>query len=229
MLFCILGNSGVGKDTVITETISMAEKDGIKIKRLPIYTTRPVRQDEAFNPDLYYKFVDDSVFFLMRVINNEMIEHRSYTVADGSSWFYGTTKNDFENAIISNDIYLVPCTLSMFKTYYEYLRTSGSLYNLLYKLYPIYITAPSEKVRLSRLIARAKTDAELYEACRRFAIDVERIDDKIVPEQFTVVNDNVSDTACYILSLIDTFIELEHNDPWLIDCTCRETFGGLVY
>lgn len=226
MLFCVLGNSGAGKDSVIEELIYRGKEEGIVCKRLPLYTTRPPREGELCDPLLYYNFVDD-IDFTEMITDNKFIETRSYNVLNNAVWYYGTTKEDFKNALLSKDFYFVPCTPAMFKSYYEYLASSAS-YDLMAKMYPIYITTPSEKERLNRLVKRAYTDDELYEACRRFAMDTERIKDDTIPERFTVVNHDLTDTVTYIMFLLETFIDNDSNDPWLIDCTCRETYGGLI-
>lgn len=228
MIFCVLGNSGVGKDTVIEETIARGDKEGINIKRLPIYTTRPIRADELLNSSMYYNFVDSGIFDSM-VNDGLFIEWREYKVVNNEIWKYATAISDFYNAIKSDDFYIIPCTKSMFKTYYNFLSKSEYYSKMLHKLYPIYITVASERERLNRLIKRAKSTDELYEACRRFADDVERIYDETIPEAFTVINADLSDTVSYVLCLIDTFIDDNPDDSWLIDCTCKDTFGGLLY
>lgn len=226
MLFCVLGNSGVGKDSAIEELIYRGNEEGMVIKRLPIYTTRPPREGELCDPSLYYNFVDN-IDFAEMLANDEFIETRSYNVLNGVVWHYGTIKEDFKNALLSKEFYFVTSTPAMFKSYYNYLASTAS-YDLMAKMYPIYITTPSEKVRLNRLIKRAYTDDELYEACRRFAMDTERIKDDMIPDRFTVVNHDLTDTVTYIMFLLETFIDNDSNDPWLIDCTCRETYGGLL-
>lgn len=228
MLFCVLGNSGVGKDTVIEESIFRGGKEGINIKRLPIYTSRPIRADELLNSSTYYNFVDDCMFDSM-VNDGLFIEYREYKVLNNETWKYATSISDFYNAIKSNDFYIMPCTKAMFKSYYEFLSNSEYYSKMLHKLYPIYVTVASEHERLNRLIKRAKSTDELYEACRRFVNDVEHIYDETIPEEFTVINADLSDTVSNILCLIETFMDENPNDPWLIDCTCRDTFGGLLY
>lgn len=227
MLFCVLGNSGVGKDSVIEEVIYRGNEEGMTIKRLPVYTTRPPREGELCDPTLYYGFINEFDFTEM-LTDHKFIETRSYNVLDDAIWYYGTTIEDFKIALLSKEFFFVPCTPRMFKSFYEYLA-SISAYDLMAKMYPIYITTSSEKERLNRLIKRAFTDEELYEACRRFAMDTERINDDMVPDRFTVVNNDLTDTATYVMFLLETFLDDNPNDSWIIDCTCRDTFGGLLY
>lgn len=231
MLFCVLGNSGVGKDTVIEEVIFRAKKEmGLEVKKLPMYTTRPPRPAELADPSMYYNFVTEDEF---REISSdfEFMEYRSYTALRGLEsvlWHYGTRTEDVKKALTSKDFYIVTCTPSMFTSYYNNIRYSNSLHKYTEKLYPIYITTKSEKERLLRMIKRVKSDDELCEVCRRFSSDPERISDDTVPACFSVINEDVSDTVSYILNLFETFLEDDPMDSWKIDCTCPDTFGGLL-
>lgn len=79
--FAIIGPTCSGKTTLADQ---LEHECGIP--RIRTYTTRPQRSDE--DPDAYY-FIEDQVFSLMD--EKKMFdETKSYTVADGSIWRYGS-------------------------------------------------------------------------------------------------------------------------------------------
>ena len=79
-MFVIIGRSCSGKDIVAKEL----ERRGYTRHRT--YTTRPKRREE---PDDAYNFVSEPVFIDM-IGHDEFLEYRSYSVADGSVWYYGS-------------------------------------------------------------------------------------------------------------------------------------------
>lgn len=228
MLLCVMGNSGVGKDTVIKTVIKYCKKDNIEIKKLVNITDRPKRESEK-NSDEYIPYVFTSKAGFVDLVNSySMVECRSYCVGDGVWWDYGTSKLDFEVAINSKDIYITTCTPTQLNSYYDYTKLNYP--NLLSRIYPVFIDAPSEKERLLRSINRLdKNDIRgLKEVCRRFYDDKEYINPLLVPSMFRVVNEDVSDTASYVVDLIDTFLYYDENDSWNELCQSKETFGVLL-
>lgn len=228
MLLCVMGNSGVGKDTVIKTVIKLCKKDNIEVKKLVNVTDRPKRANEKNSTDYSpYIFVSKASFIDL-VNSYSMVECRSYQVDEGVWWDYGTTKLDFEVAINSKDIYITTCTPTQFTSYYDYTKLNYP--NLLSRLYPIFIDAPSEKERLLRSINRLdKNDIRgLKEVCRRFYKDKEYINPLLVPSMFRVVNEDVQDTASYVVDLIDTFLDYNEDDSWNTLCQDKETFGVLL-
>lgn len=251
MLFCVFGNSGAGKDTIIKKLLDdqyIGMRDHPedytmmpKLKKLTLVTTRPPRVNEECDPETgmcYYDFLNKSDFIYECEVGT-LVESRSYRVASANSnryetWSYGTYEEDLLNALTSDDLYFVTCTPHQFSAYYNFAKyyemVTGENYRD--KLYPIFIAVRSEKERLLRTINRSNDSFyDLREVCRRFASDCEYIDQTKVPEQFLVYNDNVDDTANYILNLIDTFDPngtMEITDTWKIDCTCPDTFGNLI-
>lgn len=85
-MIVLCGKSGSGKDTIGKELINMG------MQRVVTYTTRPIRKGEIDGET--YHFISESKFMLMKS-RGEFLETTQYKVADGSTWFYGTPKNEF--------------------------------------------------------------------------------------------------------------------------------------
>lgn len=90
-MLVIVGKSGSGKSTVCKELAKLGYAQFIQA------TDRPMRGGEVDGQD--YLFVNSSKFDEM-VADNKFIEHKSYRVANGDVWRYGTVDNKI--AIQSN-------------------------------------------------------------------------------------------------------------------------------
>lgn len=201
MLFCILGNSGVGKDTIVD--LVEAQWDGY-VKRLPMITDRPCRVSEKNDPNNYYEFVSSSYF---KDNIPKLVEMRIYEVTGGSFWNYGTRKSLFDDAI--NDTahhYITTCTPYQFSAYFNYLPAEKRN-----RLFPLLVTMSSEKERLKRMLERVD-DNDVYgirEVCRRFGQDKEYI---YVPRNpnhdFVFCNDSEEDLT-YIVNYICNIIRID--------------------
>ena len=71
-IFYIMGKSASGKDKIYK---SLLEKTDLKLHRLILYTTRPIRCGEV-NGNEYF-FVDNAYFEKM-LLEGKIIEYRSY-------------------------------------------------------------------------------------------------------------------------------------------------------
>lgn len=71
-VFCIMGKSGSGKDTIFKEII---KDNSLNLKKIVGYTTRPKRVEE--NDGVEYNFIDDDMInkFIQK---NKVIELRKY-------------------------------------------------------------------------------------------------------------------------------------------------------
>lgn len=156
IILCIIGMSGVGKDTVAKKFL---ERNKEFTKLVPV-TTRPMRDGELDDED--YIFTDNDTFQSM-IENNEIMEHRNYfvTKADGEKdiWFYG---NKYPESTYS----LMIGTLES----YENMKKSCLPDNL--EIYPIYLSI-TDKERLYRLINRENKmkNPNFREMIRRFYQD----------------------------------------------------------
>lgn len=169
MIYCILGNSAAGKDTLIDNLLKDEELKKhypqLSFKRLPMVTTRPKRPGED---DSVYKFVSYETFFQDYYRTNRLIEFRTYATANGDEWEYGTYIPDNLTLEDLNDQnFVVACSASQYLYYCEYFKDTLDL------IYPIVLHC-RDVVRLRRYIDRLSDDAsrdEIEEAVRRIVHD----------------------------------------------------------
>lgn len=152
-LFYIMGKSASGKDTIYSNLLANAELD---LKRLVIYSTRPIRDGEKNGQE--YFFVDEDVFQRMKA-EGKIIEDREYHTVYGL-WRYFTAAN----MQLDQYNYLGIGTLESFVQLKKYYGEDA--------VCPIYIEVEDGE-RLKRAIAREETqDIPKYEEmCRRFLAD----------------------------------------------------------
>ena len=86
MLIVLLGRSCSGKDTICNELTKL------EFHRIVTTTTRPMRDGEING--YTYNFVSDEEF-QKKIDEDFFLEYKTYTVADGSVWYYGSPKQDF--------------------------------------------------------------------------------------------------------------------------------------
>lgn len=198
-IFCIIGKSASGKDTIFKNILSNI----YDIHPLIPITTRPQRVNEYNGID--YLFYTKEQFF-NHVNNKSIMEYRSYDVKtrDGMDdiWYYGHTypKNDFSIMIGTLDIL-------------DSLKTSEDI-----KIYPIYIDVDDSE-RLYRLITREnKSNNPNYrELARRFVADnVDFSDDNLhkhnITDENTFTNDKLNITVESISNYIKNIIDNERKN-----------------
>lgn len=152
-IFCIVGKSASGKDTIYKRIISNCCE-----KLVPIipYTTRPKRTGEIDGVD--YNFVSEKQ---LRIFEKEgkIIEKRRYSTTQGL-WYYFTLKF---NVVKNNDYILITTLDGAAKLMEQYGNDM---------LHIVYLTI-EDKVRLLRCIERESKQKEpdYSEVCRRFMAD----------------------------------------------------------
>ena len=154
-IFYIMGKSSSGKDSIYRQL----EKDQeLGLKRLVIYTTRPIRDGEENGRE--YFFADENKLKEFRR-NGKLIESRTYQTVYGP-WTYFTA--DDGQVSVGNDSYLGIGTLESFVRLREYYGNEV--------MWPIYIEVEDGE-RLERALAREKTQEvpKYEEMCRRFLAD----------------------------------------------------------
>ncbi|SHJ53398.1 nucleoside/nucleotide kinase family protein [Pseudobutyrivibrio xylanivorans] len=154
-IFCIMGKSSTGKDTIFK--ILLQRKD-INVKRIVSYTTRPQRSHER--PGEEYNFVTIEEKDKL-VEEGKVIEIRKYDTVHGP-WFYFTV--DDGNLDLANEDYLMIGTVESFVKIRDYYGED--------KVLPIYIEV-DDGVRLSRALERERIQEhpKYEEMCRRFLAD----------------------------------------------------------
>ncbi|WP_075717559.1 guanylate kinase [Roseburia sp. 499] len=154
-IFCLIGKSSCGKDTLYKRILS---EGNLPLKTLVSYTTRPIRSGET-NGVEYYFLSEDELAILEQ--EDKIIELRAYHTIHGI-WKYFTV-NDHQIDLAKND-YLVIGTLESFQKLQEYFGSDH--------LVPLYIEVDSGE-RLQRALTRERLQQEpkYAELCRRFLAD----------------------------------------------------------
>ncbi len=151
-LFCIIGKSGSGKDTVFAGILQKNKS----LSPVITYTTRPIRTNETDGRE--YHFVDEKT---MLSLENEgkVIERRTYHTVCGD-WHYFTCKID----LTGNTGHIMIGTADVADKLYQYYHPDDVVI--------IYLELP-DKERLLRCIDRESTQKtpNYSELCRRFIAD----------------------------------------------------------
>lgn len=154
-IFCIMGKSATGKDTIYKRLLQNSE---LGLKRIVSYTTRPIREGEKEGEE--YHFTDIGNLDLLEK-QGKIIECRSYDTIHGI-WYYFMVK-DSQIDLTQND-YLIIGTLESYLKIKNYFGKD--------KVVPIYIKLEDGE-RLTRALNREKTQSKpkYEELCRRFLAD----------------------------------------------------------
>lgn len=152
-LFYIMGKSASGKDTIYQKLLHDGQ---LSLKRLIIYTTRPIRDGELNGRE--YFFVKEEEFQRLKA-EGKIIEDRGYHTVYGL-WRYFTAAN----MNLDRNYYLGIGTLESYCMLKEYYGED--------KIIPVYIEV-EDGVRLKRAIAREEQQEipKYEEMCRRFLAD----------------------------------------------------------
>ena len=176
-IFCIMGKSATGKDTIYKRLLQNSE---LGLKRIVSYTTRPIREGEKEGEE--YHFTDVKNLELLKE-QGKIIECRSYDTIHGI-WNYFMVK-DNQIDLTQND-YLVIGTLESYLKIKSYFGED--------QVVPIYIELEDGE-RLTRALDREKTQSKpkYEELCRRFLADCQDFSDEKLKEagihRFYVNND----------------------------------------
>ena len=176
-IFCIMGKSATGKDTIYKKLLQNSE---LGLKRIVSYTTRPIREGEKEGEE--YHFTDVKNLELLKE-QGKIIECRSYDTIHGI-WNYFMVK-DNQIDLTQND-YLVIGTLESYLKIKDYFGEDHVV--------PIYIELEDGE-RLTRALDREKTQSKpkYEELCRRFLADCQDFSDEKLKEagihRFYVNND----------------------------------------
>ncbi|WP_294240503.1 guanylate kinase [Pseudobutyrivibrio sp.] len=154
-IYCIMGKSSSGKDTIFK---LLLDRTDIDLKTIVSYTTRPIRSHEK--PGEEYNFV--SIEEKDRLVaEGKVIELREYNTVHGP-WFYFTV--DDGRLDLEHHDYLIIGTVESFVKIRDYYGED--------KVLPIYIEV-DDGIRLTRALEREKMqeNPKYEEMCRRFLAD----------------------------------------------------------
>lgn len=154
-IFYIMGKSASGKDKIYSR---LAANKELGLKKLILYTTRPIRTGEEDGKQYY--FTDEKRLKEFRRMGN-LIEARSYQTVQGI-WTYFTA--DDGQVDLQNADYLGIGTLESYVKMKKYYGEKA--------MCPIYIQVEDGE-RLTRALKREKEQAvpKYEEMCRRFLAD----------------------------------------------------------
>ena len=154
-IFCLMGKSATGKDTIYRELFSREE---LHIKRIVPYTTRPIREGETDGEE--YVFCSEEKTRELEEAG-KIIELRAYDTVYGI-WKYFTV--DDGQIDLDENNYLLIGTLETYLKVRDYFGKE--------RVCPIYIEVEDGE-RLMRAIARerSQTVPKYEEMCRRFLAD----------------------------------------------------------
>lgn len=168
-LFCVMGKSGSGKDTLFN--LLMKDKE-LNLKGIVPYTTRPIRAGET--EGVQYHFVDEAGYTALKDAG-KIIEERAYNTVHGI-WRYFTV-NDGQIDTESEEHYMVIGTLEAYAQMLEYFGRDFMV--------PVYVQV-EDGLRLERALARERSDSnpKYAEMCRRFLADCEDFSEEKIKDCF---------------------------------------------
>ncbi len=154
-IFCLMGKSSTGKDTIFKK---LMERDDINLGKIIPYTTRPIREGEKDGVE--YHFSNEKGYQILKA-GGKVIEDRSYETYHGL-WRYFTV--DDGQIDIRNKNYCFIGTLEAFEKMKSYYGPG--------KIVPIMIDL-DDGTRLQRALDREKRpeNHRYSEMCRRFLAD----------------------------------------------------------
>lgn len=189
-IFCLMGKSSSGKDTIYR---MLFENPALNLKSIVPYTTRPIRYGEQEGKE--YHFVDETALLQLED-EGKVVEKRVYHTVHGD-WTYFTV--DDGNIDLEKNDYLLIGTVESFSNIKKYFGKEVVI--------PIYIEV-DDGIRLQRALSREMSQKEpkYAEMCRRFLADAEdfseeRLIDAGIEKRFS--NDFLEDT----ITNIETYIK----------------------
>ena len=154
-IFCLMGKSSTGKDTIYKELLQNEE---LGLKRIVPYTTRPIRVGETEGVE--YHFTDEEGYQALEKAG-KIIEARAYNTVHGI-WRYFTVADD--SVDLTEDSFCVIGTLEAYVQLRDYFGAKNVL--------PLLIEVDDGE-RLARALNRERSQSEpkYEEMCRRFLAD----------------------------------------------------------
>lgn len=191
-IFAILGESGAGKDAIIKVLLDKIQQQNLPIKKMPSYTTRPIRKGETDGVE--YNFTTMHEFDNLYK-NNEIIEYNTYNIENiKQTWVYYSLKKDVD--LKNNSLIKIvnPSGLSQLRQQFKD------------EVVVFYITCPTE-IRKQRYIKRGAFDDNLDDRFKR-----DEKDFMYLKYDYKIVNDgthSIENRAELLLELIKGEIGIE--------------------
>ena len=161
-IYQIMGRSSCGKDTIYRKLL---ERGKVKLNKVIIYTTRPMRERET--DGVQYFFCDIEKYENLKK-NGKIIEERTYNTVYGP-WHYFTV--DDGQIDLDKGNYLIIGTIEMYKSIRDYFGED--------KVVPIMIMVDDGIILQRALNREQKQENPGYdEMCRRYLADKEDYSDE---------------------------------------------------
>ena len=165
-IFCIIGKSGTGKDTLYQELLN---DEALPFERLVPCTTRPVRAGEQNGREYFFYTVEE-----LRALEQagKVIESRCYKTVHGPWYYFTADDGQIDPARHST---LLIGTLVSYVALRDYYGAD--------KVVPVYVEVEDGE-RLQRALnrERAEESPKYRELCRRFLADCEDFSEEKIAE-----------------------------------------------
>ena len=181
-LFCIMGKSASGKDTIFKK---LTQDENLDLKRVVSYTTRPMREGEQEGVE--YHFVTAQRLEELQK-EGKVIECRDYSTVHGI-WSYFTVDDGQVNFSLNQDSIIIGTLES-----YQKIRTYFGKANVI----PLYINV-EDGLRLERALERERQQEEpgYAELCRRFLADAQDFsEEKMAACEIDRIYENIDIEQC---------------------------------
>ena len=181
-LFCIMGKSASGKDTIFKK---LTQDENLDLKRVVSYTTRPMREGEQEGVE--YHFVTTKRLEELQK-EGKVIERRDYSTVHGI-WSYFTVDDGQVNFSLNQDSIIIGTLES-----YQKIRTYFGKANVI----PLYIHV-EDGLRLERALERERQQEEpgYAEMCRRFLADAQDFsEEKMAACEIDRIYENIDIEQC---------------------------------
>ena len=168
-IFCIIGKSSTGKDTVFDLLLA---DSSLSLQKIVTYTTRPIRAGEEEGCE--YFFVDEGEEERL-YREGKIIEKRSYDTVYGKWDYFTVDDGQIEISEGVDKSYIVIATLESFSKLRDFYKNAAVV--------PIYIYV-EDGIRLQRALDREKAQKvhRYDEMCRRYLGDMKDFSEERLKE-----------------------------------------------
>jgi len=168
-IFCVIGKSSTGKDTVFDLLLA---DSSLSLQKIVTYTTRPIRAGEEEGCE--YFFVDEGEEERL-YREGKIIEKRSYDTVYGKWDYFTVDDGQIEISKGVDKSYIVIATLESFSKLRDFYKNAAVV--------PIYIYV-EDGIRLQRALDREKAqNVHRYdEMCRRYLGDMKDFSEERLKE-----------------------------------------------
>ena len=168
-IFCVIGKSSTGKDTVFDLLLN---DETLSLQKIVTYTTRPIRAGEEDGREYY--FVDEGEEERLS-LDGKIIEKRSYDTVYGKWDYFTVDDGQIEVSEDRSKSYIVIATLESFSKLRDFYKNATVV--------PIYIYV-EDGIRLQRALDREKSQKvhRYDEMCRRYLGDMKDFSDEKLKE-----------------------------------------------